>query len=354
VPDSTSPSYEWLREKIAGMPAASTGEARDLVWADGAKTLGVSRDEHGRVEIFLVGEPLAPREKLVAENLVHNVWSTRSGAQLAASRLVLPSTRYLDGFAAFVCAELVENGLEHDRDRAFAASEPVIAMALRRAGISDQALVGLAGELSVLAALTAAAADPSAVVDSWAGSVPSSRDFQLGPIGVEVKTTTGSQSEHHIQGFHQVELGLSVGGVPETHLFLLSIGIRWQSLGSPGRTVPDLVDAVLARLPEKDAAAAFLDKVKQYGGDASVGYDHVEHARSTRFQQPFQVVFERLYDLADDRIKILRSEQLDEATHVDADSVSFRVRLPARVQGDVNPTAGMPKIAARLVTLADV
>jgi hypothetical protein len=39
---------------------------------------------------------------------------------------------------------------------------------------------------------------------------------------------------------------------------------------------------------------------------------------------------------------------------VDADSVSFRVRLPARVQGDVNPTAGMPKIAARLVTLADV
>jgi len=354
VPDSTSPSYEWLREKIAGMPAASTGEARDLVWADGAKTLGVSRDEHGRVEIFLVGDPLVPRDKLVAENLVHNVWSTRSGNQLAASRLVLPSTRHLDGFAAFVCAELVENGLEQDRDSAFAVSEPVIAMALRRAGISDQALVGLAGELSVLAALTAAATDPAAIVECWAGSVPSSRDFQLGPVGVEVKTTTGSQSEHHIQGFHQIELGVSVGGVPETHLFLLSVGIRWLAVGSQGRTIPDLVDAVLARVPDTDAATAFVAKVKQYGGDASVGYDHAEHSQSTRFRQPFQMVFERLYDLADDRIKLLRSTQLDEATHVDADSVSFRVRLPPRVQGDVNPTAGMQKIAARLVALADV
>ncbi len=66
------------------------------------------------------------------------------------------------------------------------------------------------------------------------------------------------------------------------------------------------------------------------------------------------MVFERLYDLADDRIKLLRSEQLDEARHVEADSVSFRVRLPARVQGDINPTVGMQKIAARLVALADV
>ncbi|MBU5423415.1 PD-(D/E)XK motif protein [Cellulomonas hominis] len=354
MPDSSSPSYEWLREKIAGMPAATTGEARDLVWADGAKTLGVSRDEHGRVEIFLVGEPLVPRDRLVAENLVHNVWSTRSGGQLAASRLVLPSTRQLDGFAAFVCAELVENGLEHDRDSAFAQCEPVISMALRRAGISDQSFVGLAGELSVLAALIAAAADPSAVVACWAGSVPSSRDFQLGPVGVEVKTTTGSQSEHHIQGRHQVELGKSVGGAPETHLFLLSVGIRWQTVGSAGRTIPDLVEAVLGRLPEADDAVAFLDKVRQYGGDASVGYDHMKHAQNARFQQPFQLVFERLYDLTDDRIHLLRSPQIEQAKHVDADSVSFRVRLPTRVQGDINPTVGMSRVVSRLVTIAGV
>lgn len=353
MPDSTSPSYEWLRDSIAAMPAASTGEARDLVWADGAKMLGVSRDDHGRVEIFLVGEPLSPRDNLVAESLVHNVWSTRSGNQLAASRLVMPSTPHLDGFAAFVCAELVENGLEHDRDRAFAMSEPVIAMALRRARISDQTLVGLAGELSVLAALTAAAADPAAIVECWAGSVPSSRDLQLGPVGVEVKTTTGSRSEHHIQGFHQVELGTSVGGVPETHLFLLSVGIRWQTLGSQGRTIPELVEAVLERLRDLDAATAFLDKVKQYGGDASIGYDHTQHAQRTRFRRPFQVVFERLYDLSDERIKLLRSTQLDHSEHVDAASVSFRVRLPARVHGESNPTTGMQRIARRLVDLAE-
>jgi hypothetical protein len=330
------------------MPAASTGEARDLVWADGAQSLGVSRDEHGRVEIFVVGDPLVPRDNMVAENLVHNVWSTQSGGHVPASRLVLPATRHLDGFAAFVCAELVENGLERDRERAFALSEPIIAMALRRAGISNQALVGLAGELSVLAALTAAAADPAAVVQAWAGSVPSSRDFQLGRVGVEVKTTTGSQSEHHIQGFHQLELGKSVGGVPETHLFLLSVGIRWQTVGSSGRTIPDLVDAVIARLPEADDAKALLDKVKQYGGDASVGYDHAERSQSTRFRQPFQVVFERLYDLTDDRVELLSSSDLERVAHVDADSVSFRVRLPVRVRGESNPISGMQQICTKL------
>lgn len=351
MPDRPPPSYEWLREKIAHMPAALTVGARDLVWADQAKTLGVSRDQNARVEIFLVGGPLVPRDKLVAENLVHDVWSTHSGDPLPASRLVLPAASHMDGFAAFVCAELVEGGLERDRDGAFSRSEPAIAMALRRAGISNQSLVGLAGELSVLAALTGAAVDPSAVVESWAGSVPSSRDFQLGPVGVEVKTTTGSQSEHYIQGFHQVELGKSVGGIPETHLFLLSIGIRWMTVGTPGRSIPDLVDAVLARLPDSDDATAFLDKVKQYGGDASIGYDHALHARSARFQQPFQAMFERLYDLTDDRLQLLRSCDLEKAAHVDPDSVSFRARLPLRVRGDLNPVSGMTSAVAHLSRL---
>lgn len=351
--ESRSPSYEWLREKIGQTPPSAGDRARDVVWADGARSLGVSRDELGRVEIFVIGDALVPRDALVAENLVHDVWATRDGSSLAANRLVLPATPHLDGFAAFICAELVENGLEVDRAGAFARSEPVIAMALRRAGISNQALVGLAGELLFLSALASSTPDASAVVEAWAGSVPSSRDFQLGPVGVEVKTTTGSQSEHHIQGFHQIELGTSVGGAPETHLFLLSIGIRWQPVGSPGRTIPGLVDSVLEQLPDDDANA-FLDKVKQYGGDASVGYDHRQHASNARFQQPFQAVFERLYDMTDDRLGLLRSSDLDEASHVDVGSVSFQVRLPARIRGEINPVTGMKAVTARVRGLASV
>jgi hypothetical protein len=348
--ESRSPSYEWLREKIGQTPPSAGDRARDVVWADGAKSLGVSRDELGRVEIFVIGDALVPQDTLVAENLVHDVWATRDGNYLAANRLVLPATPHLDGFAAFICAELVENGLDVDRAEAFARSEPVIAMALRRAGISNQALVGLAGELLFLSALASSTPDASAVVEAWAGSVPSSRDFQLGPVGVEVKTTTGSQSEHHIQGFHQIEFGTSVGGVPETHLFLLSIGIRWQPVGAPGRTIPGLVDGMLERLGDDDANA-FLDKIRQYGGDASVGYDHRQHASNARFQQPFQAVFERLYDMADDRLEVLRSTDLEEMRHVDPSSVSFRLRLPGRVRGDLNPLHGMSAVASRLRSL---
>ncbi|NKY38106.1 PD-(D/E)XK motif protein [Cellulomonas septica] len=348
----SSPSYEWLRAKIAQMPASTAGDARDLVWADEARTLGVCRDEHGRVEVFLTGAPLSPRDKLVAENLVHDVWATQHGDHLAANRLVLPAMPQLDGFAAFICAELVENGLRRDRDAAFARSEPLIALGLRRAGITNQTLVGLAGELSVLAALTARATEVAAVVDCWAGSVPSSRDFQLGPVGVEVKTTTGSQSEHSVQGFHQVELGTSVGGLPESHLFLLSIGIRWQAAGSPGWTIPALVQAIVGRLREPDSVTAFVAKVQQYGGDASAGYDHLKHAQSSRFQQPFQLTFERLYDLGDDRIKLLRSTDMEGVSHVDPGSVSFRVRLPTRVRGDINPISGLSSVTSALLGLA--
>ncbi|MFC8190864.1 PD-(D/E)XK motif protein [Cellulomonas sp. NPDC057328] len=258
-----------------------------------------------------------------------------------------------------MCTELVRHGVARDTQSAFARTEPVVALALRRAAIGDAAIVGLAGELLVLDALLNVVT-PGAVpdvLDAWKGSAPSSRDFQLGDVGVEVKTTTASDSVHHVTGVHQVEPGTSVDGTPESALYLLSLGIRWLGRGATGGfTLPGLVDSVVARAHGAGVTEAVVDqlltRVRQYGGDAGLGYDHASDSQLPRFLQPFEVRFERLYDMGDDDIHVLDSASLAGATHVDASTVEFTVRLPRRVRGDVNPVSGLRQIARAITARA--
>lgn len=347
---SGAQSYEWLRATLGELQPAKTPEDRILVWADEGRALAVSRDPMDRLEVFIVGDPLEASNTVVAENLRHQVWTTREGARLPANRVVLPGAPHFDGVAAFICSELLENGAAEDPAGAFRRSEPVIALALGRAALSNQALVGLAGELFAIARLVETLPHRSAqVLAGWFGSVPSSRDLQLGTVGVEIKTTSGPDSVHHIQGLHQIEPGLSVDDVPETHLFLLSIGIEWLPAAAlAGQSIPDLVDSILASLQDTGQRDSFLARVQQYGGDAGIGYDHWAHHEVARFRRPFQTRFERLYDVADDRLRLLRSLDVEHASHVETGSISYRVRLPTKVRGDVNPIAGMTNIVARL------
>ena len=343
-------SFEVLRDTIATMPATSDSTSRTLVWADPARTIAFARDRRQRLELFLVGEAFEASDPLVGEHLQHDTWTTSSGEPLPASRLVLPRDDHFNSIAAFICARLVENGYEKDHAVAFRRSEPVIALALRRAGLGNQALVGLAGELYVLARLVEAWPDrASCVVSDWFGSRPSSRDLQLGPVGIEIKTTTQSESVHHIQGPHQVELGISVDDEPETNLFLLSVGLEWLPFDATvGRSIPALVDVILFALPESEERDEFLARVKGYGGDPASGYDHSANRASARYGRPFVTRFERLYDMSDDRIRVLRQSDLADKTHVEAGSVSYRVRFPSQVRGDLNPVAGMAAILAKL------
>jgi hypothetical protein len=343
-------SFESLREVIEALEPATSELDRVIIWADGSHRLGVARDADGHVEIFLVCNPLEPTDKVVADNLRHQTWTTSTGEPLSANRLVLRGAPHFDGVAAFICTELLENGVASEPEQAFMRSEAVIALALRRATLSNQALVGLAGEVFVLARLIEARPERATqVVGSWFGSGPSSRDLQLGSLGIEVKTTTGPMSVHHIQGLHQIELGRGVNREPETDLFLLSIGIEWLPSGSQsGRSIPDLVEAVVTQLPGQGAREDFLARVKQYGGDAALGYDHLADKESPRYARRFQTAFERLYDLKDERLRLLHSDDVAQAIHVEADSISFRVRLPDKVRGDLNPVTGMPSVLAAL------
>jgi hypothetical protein len=342
--------FEWLRERLPGLQAAASADDRDLVWVDESRTLAVSRDAEGRLELFLPGPPLTSALKPVADSMSHHQWWFHDGGDLDANRLQFAGAPHFDGVVSFLCAELMENGAATDLSQAFSRTEPAIALALARAALGSEVLVGLAGELLLIDGLTTVATGGDqrrAIMSGWAGSVPSSRDFRLGTTGVEVKTTSGTTSKHHVQGLHQVEVGHADGGEVETGLHLLSIGLRWTDPAEGGSTIPSLVEAISGRL-DADDKAMFHQRLMQYGGDAGSGYRHDRDKFVTTYSRPFTTRFERLYDMGDPRIRLPRRGDLETFSDLDIDSLSFRIDLPGCVRGDLNPVAGWQAILARL------
>ncbi|MFC6853075.1 PD-(D/E)XK motif protein [Aquipuribacter hungaricus] len=274
------------------------------------------------------------------ERLVHDTWNTVGGEQLAATRFRLPDDDHHDAIAATILLELLDKGYEHDRDEAFRLTEPLIALALDSARTENAALTGLAGELLTLASMVrlhpASAQD---FLDAWQGWRRSSRDFQLGSTGIEVKTTTTSASRHHIQGWYQVECGVAADGTVETDLHLLSIGIRWLPMDSPGASIESLVKEVSSALPAP-RRPGFIGAVRGYGG---VGFaiDEDGTAGQVSLRRPFISTYERLYDLRDDRIRLPTAADFARFTDLVSDTVSFEIELHERVRGDRNPVVGL-------------
>lgn len=350
----THGSFEWLRERLPGIPPAETESERELTWLDGSRAMAVARDTGGHLELFLPGPALTATVKSVADSLSHTTWWLKEGKPLEANRLQFAAAPHFDGVVAFLCAELIENGADTDLPGAFASSEPAIALALSRAALGNEVLVGLAGELFLIEGLTGAVPAGSAdrVVAAWSGSVPSSRDFRFGTTGIEVKTTTGTGSKHHVQGLHQIEVGHADEGAPETGLFILSLGIKWSGADESGTSIPTMVDRIVARLAP-DVAQSFLKRLAQYGGDAGSGYDHERDRYVATYARPFRTRFERLYDMGDPSIRLPRSGDLETFEHLDKGSLSFRIDLPRQVRGDVNPVSQWTEILGELQTAMD-
>ena len=346
-------TYERFRGEIASLAAAPDANNRHLLWlSDGL--LAVARNEVDAMELFIVSDdPLLASLSIVEDLLAHQVWNS-SQSDISAARVVLPRGEHFDRLAAVLCVELIDNGLSEDRQEAFAAVEPLLALALSREMVGDPVLHGLIGELSLLRRMLSRAAplSRSDLLASWAGSTPSSRDFQLGPVGVEVKTTQSAVSTHQVSGFHQVERGESNGGVHETDLFLLSLGIEWLEAGTGGTSLPELVDSILAMTPGQEAQEDLLARIKQYGGDITIGYDHRRDSSKGRYAGRFQFRFERLYDMADDRIELLTRADVNGLKNLDPESVEFRVKLETRVRGDLNPVVGWSALVPHILLKA--
>ena len=342
--------YEELRERIsASIPAASI-DSRDVEWTSPEHTLGFARATNGAIEVFLIGEPLHAIRPGVAGHLEHQQWARIDGGSLNANRLLMPNEPYFDRVAAFICTELQLNGVDVSVPTAFTRSEEIIDLALTGASVDADSLLGLCGELLFLDALTRA--DPGratmTLMQSWAGYKPSTRDVQLGAIGVEVKTTTKGSSEHHIQGPHQVELGMPVGGGQETGLFLLSIGLVWlPNNQTTGFTLPNLVSNLASGLTTADRMA-FLSRISGYAGSSGRGYDHDSLAVPAEFRRHFTTSFVRLYDMSDPRIRLPRSDALAGMDLV-PESVNYRIRLPLQVNGSINPIIGLAEAAAHVL-----
>jgi len=356
-------SYEEVLAHIHSIDVSVSSEERKVSWLTPSEGVGVSRTAAGQIEIFLAGGELKPKSQTVRRALEYQTWHRTSGQPIDASRLILPPVGHFDQVAAFISAELLRCGADTDIQRAFRKVEPIVEMAITKLRLTDQALLGLSGELLLLDAMLRNADDSAlrAVMESWNGWRESTRDFSFGAVGVEVKTTTLPRSSHEVQGVHQLERVEQFGaGELERELFLVSVGLDWVSPGiDAGYSIPRLVDSILKQLRDAPglgvldgAIASFLDHLSQYGDEQDIGYDHETMSGQAAFSRFFVPRFVRCYDMADPLIEVLRSADVITHHHVDVQSVRFRVELPENVRGALNPVVGV-NVAATTILSAD-
>lgn len=346
-----STTYEYLLRLVNGLQPASSDDDREIEWCvDGAGPVGLARDPKGRIEIFLVGPELSPRFKRVRTAIEHQRWFRSGGEEMLANRILLPSAGHFEQVAAFLSTELVRNGASDDIARAFATTEPLIELAIADLMMADEVLLGLCGEMLVLHALVQAVPDyeVAQVLTSWKGYRDTARDFQLGRVGVEVKTTTHLSSSHRFRGIHQLEVGHGVDGQFEDTFALLSIGVEWTSPDEPhATTLPELIEFMIERTRAALGGQAeprvvdFLDRLAMYGSPTTIGYDHRTMSSSGRFSRPLRVLFARCYDMGDEAIHLLTTDDMRSRPLIDSDSLHARINLPDRVRGDVNPVIGL-------------
>jgi hypothetical protein len=351
--------YEEILALIVGLAPAPDARHRRLEWLDRAHHLAVARDESRRLEIFLPGAPLSCANPIVRANLSHTEWEWHEPGPFPASRLVLPAEPHFDAVAAFLCTFLIDAGVSNDVAAGFARSEPVIALALERSRILGETLVGLWGELVVMRALLAAAPDRAeAIVDGWMGHGRTTRDFRLGGVGLEVKTTKGNQSFHHVSGARQVQRATGAGD-DEIALFLVSVGVADSRAGAVNSwTLPALIDDVLSLIrgaaggAGEELSQRLLTHVRDYGAGAGQPYNHAEMKDRIVYSQVWRATFVRWYDMDDPLVDVPSLEELSAYSMIDPDSVEFTVRLPRQVDGDLNPSVGLRAGAERVRDVA--
>ena len=354
-------SYESLRDSLRSVPPAGHARERDVAWLAG-DTLGASRNERGQLEIFMRGPRLDCFYPNVRTRVDHDAWLQSDGTRLEASRLVLPAEGHYDALAAFLLTHLVENGAKEDLAKGFRRSEAAISVILETWLAHEEKSIGLSGELIVLRELLRQTADHAAnVVDAWQGHQHTARDFQLGAVGAEVKTTRRDVSRHHINGVRQVELGHRRDGGHETHLFMVSVGVAVIAVDEPldhAWSLPALIDQVLGLLDKAVLDEAKHDRLREellakvHGYGDGGWYDHASVASRAMHDQPFRTTFVRSYDMTDEAIPVIRSTDLAGFAAVLPETLRYEVELPRQVRGDLNPVAGQVPAIRNLVEIA--
>lgn len=349
-------SYEEVLEQINVVPAGITGNDRTITWLTDAQVVGIARNSRGHLELFLAGDQLKPRTRTVKSAIHYHSWHRDTQPPLSANRILLPALGHFDQVGAFIAAELLREKADANLERAFAVTEPLIELAITRLEISENAILGLVGELLLLDALCRRADDVHVgpLVQAWDGWRRSARDLTWQDTGVEIKTTTRNTSSHAIHGVHQIEPTPATDDASgEARLLLVSIGLRQADPNIPSLSIPSLVDSIIERLTATGASGSvdeFLSRVAMYGSESGIGYEHVTMFNEAPFTTPFTVTFIRGYDMADPAVEVLRRDDVVAHQHVDAQSLTFRVELPATISLD-NPVAGARRVAEAILGL---
>ena len=349
-------SYEAVLDQINVVPSGTIGEDRAITWLTDAKVVGIARNSRGHLELFLAGDELKPRTSTVKTAMRYHSWHRASLPPLNANRICLPALGHFDQVGAFIAAELLREKADVNLERAFAVTEPLIELAIKRLEISENAILGLVGELLILDALCRRAADPQVgpIVQAWDGWRRSARDFTWEGTGVEIKTTTRATSSHAIHGIHQIEpIPISDDDAGEVRLLLVSIGLCQADLNGPALSIPALVESILERLKAAGVSGLvdmFLKRVSMYGAESGIGYEHATMAKEAPFTTTYSVTFVRGYDMTDSDVQVLRRDDLILHQHVDVQSVNFRVELPATISLD-NPIVGARRVVGAILRL---
>ena len=349
-------SYEEVLEQINAVPAGLTGNDRTINWLTDAQVVGVARNSRGHLELFLAGEQLKPRTSTVKYAIHYHSWHRDTQPPLSANRILLPALGHFDQVGAFIAAELLREKADANMERAFAVIEPLIELAIKRLEIAESAILGLVGELLLLDALCRRADDRHVgpVVQAWDGWRRSARDLTWEGTGVEIKTTTRTTSSHAVRGVHQIEPAAATDDGPgESRLLLVSIGLQQTDPSVPALSIPSLVENIVARLTVSGASGLvdeFLKRVAMYGSELGIGYEHATMAKEAPFTTTFSVTFVRGYDMADPAVEVLRRDDVVAHQHVDVQSLSFRVDLPATISLN-NPITGARRVAEAILGL---
>jgi hypothetical protein len=115
--------------------------------------------------------------------------------------------------------------------------------------LSEEAEVGLFGELVVLEALLSTALHGSAILDAWRGPLDNAHDFILGSGAVEVKTTLSSSQRHFSASISSLE---QLDDSLRTPLFVAAVSLV---IADNGTSLPEMASLIRQRLLSEESAA---------------------------------------------------------------------------------------------------
>jgi len=351
-------TFEDVYQLALRLPVPSRERQRTVEWCGDGRVVALARHRDGGFEVFVRCPPLRPASALVQRHIQHDRWEAADHTQFEANRIVLPAEPHFAAVAAFLVEELLRNAADRNPVRAFTAAEPLVEMALRRATLEDELVLGLLGELRFLQLTlqsAASAAERAAGVESWRGYDHASRDFVFGTtLAVEVKVTRSLHSVHHISSIAQVDPKRSSAGRPLEQLFLVSFGVCEPQAepGEVGVSLSQQVDEVLHLLgpsttpqSRNELQELFLTRVQRYGAGQRRGYVHDEMSTWGVYRAPWVLRFERAYDMNSESVHVLRLADLARRQFVPAETVKFEVNLPDVVDGTRNPRVDLARLA---------